>query len=492
MSVRYAAVDLGASSGRVIVGDFSSGALTLSESHRFDNGPIKESGSLFWDIHALFEEIKTGIKKATSMGSNVSGIAIDTWGVDYALLKKSSGRFARNPYHYRDSRTNSVPDKIFQKVRFREIYARTGIQFMQLNTIYQLFVHQEAHPEDFDDALMLMMPDALTFLLSGNTEGEYTEASTSQLLNAETKEWDYELIEKIGLPKGIFPKIISPCSAAGFLNESLTAELGGQMLPVYKVGSHDTASAVAAVPAHGDNDWAYLSCGTWSLLGVELEKPLLTVAAQDACFTNEGGLGGKIRFLSNIMGLWLIQECRRIWNEKGRSYSFADIASMSMKVPIGGYLINPNDTRFLAPADMPDEIVRYCVETSQGTPCEDAEIARCVIDSLSLCYRYKLERLSVLLGHEIKRFHVVGGGCKNSLLMKSTSDCCGIPVIVGPVEATAIGNLMAQGIAAGEIDSLQAGRELVRRSFPVEEHHPDQKVSTTWNRLYEKYKSIIS
>ena len=490
MSKKYAAVDLGASSGRVIIGDISSEALKLTESHRFDNGPIKSDGSLYWDVEKLINEIKQGLCSICNSGVKIDGVAIDTWGVDYALVNKSTGMLARKPYHYRDSRTNSVPEELFKKIPFSQIYARTGIQFMQLNTIYQLVAHKEKHPEDFRGTVLLMMPDLLTYMLTENMECEYTEASTSQLINAATREWDYELIKRIGLPEEIFPRIVQPCTGVGIIRKEIAGKIGCNELKVYKIGSHDTASAVAAVPASEAGNWAYLSCGTWSLLGAEIDSPIITDQARISSFTNEGGLNGKIRFLSNIMGLWLIQECRRIWSEGGRKYSFMEIAEMASKVSIGKYIINPNSARFLAPEDMASEIIKYCEETSQGKPGNDGEVARCVFDSLALCYRAKLEDLNIILGRIASKLHVVGGGCKNTLLMRCACDCCGIPVVIGPVEATAIGNLLGQGIASGVIKSLAAGRELVKNSFPVEEITPDNSSRKTWDKLYEKYRKL--
>lgn len=488
MGEKYAAIDLGASSGRVIVGEIAGGSLSLAEVHRFPNGPVKSGDSLFWDIDGLFREIKTGLKKACA-AATLSGIAIDTWGVDYALLGKKG--FVRPPYHYRDARTTPMPEKLFAQIPPEELYARSGIQFMALNTIYQLLAHQLSHPADLDGTTMLMVPDALTYMLSGHVGAEYTEASTSQLIDPATGGWNFELIDQIGLPRGIFPAISPPCSAAGTIREELRKELGCGAVPVFKIGSHDTASAVAAVPAEtGAGDWAYLSCGTWSLLGAELDRPVVSEAARQAGFTNEGGLNGKIRFLSNINGLWIIQECRRLWNENGKDYSFSDLEKLARTAAPQTFLINPNNPRFFAPENMLTEIRKSCEENDQGKIVDDAAVARCVLDSLALCYRDKLDTMASLLNKRFQRLHVVGGGCKNSLLMRLTCDCAGVPVTAGPDEATAIGNLIGQAIASGEIPSLAAGRDIVRRSSLTKEFIPDKAAAAQWEQSFKKFKKL--
>ena len=479
----YLAFDLGASSGRGIIGKFENNRLELSEVHRFSNGPVEKNGSLFWDIESQFSEIKTGIGKAVAAGHKISGIAIDTWGVDYVLLGKN-GKFVRNPYHYRDARTNEAPEKLFKIMPFEKVYEKTGIQFMQLNSLYQLFAHREKHPEDMKDSTFLLMPDALSYMLCGKAECEYTDASTTQLLDAEKGDWDFELIEKTGIPKSIFPKIVPPCTKAGVLREELQGEFGCGPIPVFHVGSHDTASAVASVPAVKGEKWAYISCGTWALLGVEIDRPVLTEKARKACYTNEGGLDGKIRFLTNIMGLWLLQECSRVWNEKGKKYSYSDMVKMADTAKPMKFLVNPNNQRFLAPCDMPEKIREYCRDTEQGEIKDDAAVIRCVLDSLALCFRAKTEELQEIMGIKYEVLHIVGGGCQNKLLMQLSADAMGIPVMAGPVEATAIGNIMAQAIADGKLDSLEKGRAIVKTSFPVETYTPrKEKYSVSGNPL---------
>ncbi|HCE44697.1 MAG TPA: rhamnulokinase [Lentisphaeria bacterium] len=485
----YLAIDLGASSGRGIVGKFEDRKLGLSEIHRFPNGPVEKDGALFWDIEGLLREIKTALKKAVSAGHGINGIAIDTWGVDYAMLGKD-GKFVRDPYHYRDSRTNDAPEKLFKIVPFDKIYESTGIQFMQLNTIFQLFAHKNQHPEDLRDSTFLMIPDVLSYMLCGQVECEYTDASTTQLLDARTGGWDFELIEKLGIPRSIFPKIVPPCTKAGILKEELQKELGCGPVPVFHVGSHDTASAVASVPVGFAKNWAYISCGTWALLGVENDKPVITEKARKAGYTNEGGLDRKIRFLTNIMGLWLLQECSRNWKEQGKNYSYSDMVKMAEKAEPMKFIVNPNNQRFLAPCDMPAKIKEYCRETGQGELKDDAAVVRCVLDSLALCFKVKTHELEEITGVKYECLHIVGGGCQNKLLMQLSADALDIPVVAGPVEATAIGNLMAQAIADKKLGSLSDGRDIVKASFPVETYKPQEKQTELFEKSLDKYRKL--
>jgi len=463
----FLAFDFGASSGRAILGSIEHGIMMLTEVHRFANGPKEIDGALFWDFDHQIAEIKNGIRKALATGEKITSIAIDTWGVDYVLFKKD-GTPVRLPYHYRDNRTDGIPEQVFKKIPEAEIYRRTGIQLMQLNTIYQLYAHHQQHPEDFRDATLLMIPDAMTYMLCGAKTCEYTEASTSNLLDAATGEWDFELIKKLGLPKSIFPEIVKPCTTAGVLLPELQQELGCGPIPVFKVGSHDTASAVASVPAPHKGEWAYISCGTWALLGAELKHPSISEATRQVPLTNEGGLNGTIRFLTNIMGTWLMQETRRVWNDAGRTIGFPDIIRMAMESKPGQYFVDPNDHRFLPPGDMPARVRELC-----GKPAmTDAEACRCLYDSLALCFRQKIEKLQKLLGVKYACLNIVGGGTRDALLMQLTADALGIPVVAGPIEATAAGNIMAQAITAGIIADVTAGREIVKKSFDVVTYQP--------------------
>jgi rhamnulokinase len=473
MKKTFLAFDLGASSGRGILGILEDGKLSLEEVHRFENGPVEVEGSLHWDINAIFAEIKTGIKNALAICDNIAGIAVDTWGVDYVLLKEN-GEFARLPYYYRDSRTDNVPESVFSSIISREeLYSKTGLQSMFFNSIFQLVAHKNTHPEDFKNSTLMLMPDAITWFLSGKKACEYTEASTTGLLDAVKRDWDFGIIGKAGIPKDIFPEIVQPCTSAGTLKDELKKELGCGDIPIWHVGSHDTASAVASVPADSDTKWAYISCGTWALVGTENDSPVLTSDAMLANCTNEGGLNGKIRFLTNVNGTWLLQETRRIWKEAGKDISFAEMENMAENAVSGKFTIDPNDSVFMAPGDMPARIREYCAKAGQGHIESDAEIVRCIYDSLALCFREKLEEFMELDKTRFNVLHIVGGGTKDRLLMQLTANSIGIPVLAGPVEATAVGNIIAQGIATGIIASLDEGRHIVKNSFPVEKFLPE-------------------
>ncbi|MBN1864243.1 MAG: rhamnulokinase [Victivallales bacterium] len=471
MKKTFLAFDLGASSGRGILGTFSNGKLEIEEIHRFENSPVEIEEALHWDISAIFAEIKAGIRKAVEKCPEISGIAIDTWGVDYVLLK-NNGEFARLPYNYRDSRTDGVLDKFFaETMSEKEVYASTGIQKMFFNTLPQLIAHNSAHPEDLQDSKLMLMPDALTYLLCGDVACEYTDASTTQLLDAGKRDWDFKLIEKARLPASIFSRIVPPCTQAGLLSRQLQKELGCSEIPVLRAGSHDTASAVAAVPASSASGWAYLSCGTWALIGIEADSPCLTIQAMKAGYTNEGGLNNKIRILTNINGSWLLQQTRNTWRDAGRDIPFMDMEKMAAESPGGKFFIDPNDPAFMSPGDMPARIREKCSQSGQGNIPDDATLLRCIYDSLAKCFADKLRGLEELRGEKYTRLHIVGGGTKDKLLMSLTAKATGIPVLAGPVEATAVGNLIGQAIASGLVSSLEQGRDIVRNSFPVIEYN---------------------
>ncbi len=484
---KYLAFDLGASSGRAIIGTIEQGRLSLEEVHRFSNGPIEKDGSLFWDFNLQCAEIRTGLKKALALAPDISSIAIDTWGVDYVLFRRASGKMVRLPYHYRDSRTDNIPEKVYRIISPEKLYQRSGIEFMQLNTLYQLVAHKEAHPEDFEDSVLLLMPDALTYMLNGAMTCEYSEASTSNLLDPVKRDWDFELIDILDLPRSIFPEIAFPGKKSAPLKAELQKKINCGAIPVVKVGSHDTASAVGAVPAPADRDWAYISCGTWALLGAEIDAPIRNDEARLGPFTNEGGLDDKILFLTNIMGTWLFQETRRVWNEAGRNISFADMEKMADKGEAFKYLVNPNDNLFLTPGDIPAKMREFCAETGQEIPETDADILRCIYDSLAVYFRTKLEKLEKILGVNYTALNIVGGGIKDKRLMQCTADCSGLPVEAGPVEATAIGNILAQAIADNDLPDLAAAREIVKKSFGVEKYEADPNDKAQWDKAVEKF-----
>ena len=475
MGKKFIAVDLGASSGRVIAGILENGKLALEEIHRFENGPSERGGSLFWDLKHIFGEVKAGIKKALAVHPDAESIGIDTWGVDYVIVKPD-GTFARDPYNYRDARTENMPEKVFSVIPEKELYGRTGMQRMLFNTIYQLTAHQAAHPEDFAEGnSMLLIPDALAYLLCGCKTCEYTDASTTNLLDANKREWDWITIDKLGLPRSFFPALTMPSTVVGRLSPELAEEFGSRRINICKVGSHDTASAVAAVPAPAGKNWIYISFGTWALFGAELDAPVLTEESMRAGFTNEGGLNGKIRYLTNIIGMWLAQELKADWAKRdGEKMPWSKIDRMAMEAEGLKVLIDPNAHEFLAPGDMAGKIRRFCERTGQGTP-NDAETIRCVYDSLGLCFRAKMDQMSRLSGNTYDCLNIVGGGSNAKVIMQIATDICNVRVIAGPVEATASGNILAQAMACGEVRDLAAARDVVRASvtpdvYEVQDH----------------------
>lgn len=485
----FLAFDLGASSGRAILGTFRDGVLSLEEMHRFDNGPMDVNGGLFWNVLGLFAELKTGLKKTLDRGVALSGIAIDTWGVDFCLLD-GAGEFLGFPRCYRDPRLQDIQPHFFAKTPADRLYARTGIQFMDFNTVFQLAAMQRAGDAVLPSARhLLFMPNALTYLFCGRVAAEYTIASTGALLDPAKRGWDAELLRERGFPPALFPELVQPCTLAGTLRPAVCAELNCAPLPVYFVGSHDTASAVAAVPASGDPGWAYLSSGTWSLLGMELDQPCVTSEARRLNYTNEGGVGGKIRFLKNIMGLWLVQELRNTWKRQGRAYSFSELAKLAETAEPFRSLVDPNDNRFLTPGDMPARFQAFCRETGQPVPETPGQMVRCALESLALRYRQTVEELETLTGTRINRLHAVGGGIQNLLLNQFTANALkDRPVITGPVEGTAIGNLLCQAIAAGLLPDLGAARDVVHASFPLETFRGRE--AAAWDAAYTRFRGL--
>ncbi len=481
----YLAFDLGASSGRAILGCFENGRLELKEVHRFPNGPMEKDGSFYWNYPSLCNELAAGLEKALAEEPEIDGVGIDTWGVDYVLFDKTTGETKRLPYNYRDHRTDNIPAEIWEKIISKdELYSRTGMQFMQFNTLYQLCAHKEEHPEDLKNAFMLPIPDALSYFLGGDRTAEYTECSTSNLLDPVKRDWDMELIDKLGLPRDIFPAIVPPCSAGGKLKAEFAR---GKDIPIFKVGSHDTASAVAAVPAPEEGNWAYVSCGTWALLGAETSQPNTGKEAGEAPFTNEGALEGKIRFLTNIMGSWLLQETKRCWKEAGKDLSFAQMEQMAIAAPAGKFLINPCDSTFLAPGDMPGRIKDFCEKSGQGTIPDDGALLRTIYDSLALCFASNVAKLEKILNVKYQALNMVGGGTKDGLLMQLTSDALNIPVIAGPVEATAVGNVLAQCMASGVLKNQKEARQVVKNSFEVKNYQPNAEMHKVYQELKDKF-----
>jgi len=492
MSARrtYVAVDLGAESGRVVAGQFDGERIALAECHRFANGPVRLMDSLHWDAPGLFREITAGLGLCVKQrGPDLAAIGVDSWGVDFGLLA-ADGELLGNPYHYRDARTNGMLEEAFGRVPREQIYEATGIQFMQLNTLYQLLSMALAHSPLLEVAgNLLLMGDLYNHFLCGSTVAEFSNATTTAFYNPRKGGWAADLLDGLGIPTQFLPEVVPPGTKLDPLLPWLAEELGCGPVPVIAPATHDTGSAVAAVPAHGD-DWAYLSSGTWSLMGVELPGPLINAQALAYEFTNEGGVCGTIRFLKNIMGLWLVQECRRTWErEQDRAISYAELTEQAQAVPGLVSLVHPDHASFLAPGDMPARLRRFCERTGQAVPESAGALVRCCLDSLALRYRWVVERLEGITGRSIRVVHIVGGGSRNTLLNQLAADAMGRTVVAGPVEATALGNCLMQGLALGDIGSLEEGREVVRRSFDVVTYEPQQ--TDRWAEAYARYLALL-
>jgi sugar (pentulose or hexulose) kinase len=459
MAKHYIAVDLGASSGRTMVGSVQDGKLSLQEMNRFWNGATEIGGTLYWDFVHIFRHIQEGISLAKStFGDGLVSLGIDTWGVDFGLLGPQ-GQLLENPVNYRDSRTTGMMDEVFARVPRAEVFADTGIQFMEINTLYQLMALSMEDALPYRSAkTLLFSPDLLNYWLTGEQFNERTIASTSQFYNPVTGDWAYDLLQKLGIRTDLFAELVDPGTVIG--------DTDG--LPVVAVGSHDTASAFAAVPVEDGENCAFLSSGTWSLLGTEEPGPIITEASLAANFTNEAGVCGTVRFLKNLSGLWIIQELRRVWNEQGGDYSFAELADRALEAEPFGYCVDPLDDRFAAPGDMAVRIADYCEETGQTRPDTHAQMLRATLEGLAFVYTEVLEDLEQLTGRTLETLRIIGGGCQHRLLNQMTANATGRKVVTGPIEATAIGNLMIQMLAMGEVGSLAEGRAMVRNSFAHE------------------------
>ena len=482
----FLALDLGAESGRAIAGSLDGGILALRELHRFPNTPVRLPTGLYWDTLRLFHEIVEGLAAAGREKLPVAGIGIDTWGVDFALLGRD-GALADNPRHYRDARTNGVMEKTFSVVSRQEVFEHTGIQFMPLNTLYQWHAMRLDHAPALEQATrLLFMPDLFNYWLTGVERNELTIASTSQFYNPREKRYATGMLERLGLSAGILGEIVAPGARIGNVLECVGEHTGLAGTPVFATASHDTASAVAAVPAETADGWCYISSGTWSLMGVELPAPVINQKALELNVTNEIGVEGRVRLLKNIAGLWLMQECRREWARQGDDFSYQELTGLAAAAEPFGALIDPD--AFLEPGHMPIKISAYCGKTGQRTSATPGEICRAILESLALRYRQVLENLEALLERQLTVIHIVGGGSRNQLLNQFVADATGRLVIAGPQEATAAGNLLVQAMGAGEIRGLDEARAIVRRSFPAARYEP--RTTEAWNQAYVRFRSL--
>ena len=481
--------DYGATSGRAILGEFDGKKLTIEEYHRFDNQPVMVNGHLYWDILRLFHELKQGLINISREGINeVDSIGIDTWGVDFALLDKDN-MLLNNPFHYRDTMTDGAIEKTCETIPADELYNRTGIQFIKFNTLFQLATIKEKFPRLLENAdTMLFIPDYLNFLLTGVKSTEFSIASTSQMYNLKTKDWDYDMIDKLGIPRDILQKITPSGRVLGDILPEISDETGIKAKCISVCG-HDTGSAVLAVPMEKGEKCAWLSCGTWSLLGVELEEPITSAEAFDAQYSNEGGYNNTVRFLKNIMGLWVYTEIKREFEKKlGKTdYKTLD-AEVNAATPLKA-IIDPDDDRFMTPGNMTKKIREFCIETGQTPPETRGEFLRCALESLALKYRFAIENCEKIIGDDLNYLRIVGGGTKDKQLMQYTANAIRRPVIAGPVEATAIGNMIAQLLALGEAKDRWEARQIVVNSFPVERYEPQD--ADVWEEAYNKFKSLI-
>jgi len=485
MATHYLACDLGAESGRVMLATLDGGKISLEELHRFPNGPVKQGGALHWNIEGLFAELKTGLKKASARKLPILSISTDSWGVDYVLYD-ADGKMMSPVWHYRDARTTRGVENAKRRVDWPAIYDETGIQFMALNTIYQLVTEP---PERLAKAKrLLLIGDAFNHFCSGVAWNEESLASTTQLYNPRTKNWSKKLLGALGLREEMFAPVVPSGTKLGKLKAELAAEVGLPQIEVIASCSHDTGAAVAAVPASGAN-WAYLSSGTWSLIGVEWPEPVITEQGRELNFTNEIGFGGSVRLLKNIVGLWIVQECKREWASRGQDLDYATLTRLATEAKPFVSLINPTDARFLGPGDMPAKIVAFCRETGQPVPETQGAFVRCALESLALFYRITLKQLETLTGNKIEKLHIVGGGSQNMLLNQFAADSLQLPVIAGPTECTALGNVLVQAIALGHVPSLAAAREVVRNSFEVKTIQP--QACAEWDKAFARFGKMV-
>ena len=484
----YLAFDLGASSGRGVLGTLNDGKIELKEINRFYNGMTVILGKYHWDFLRLFDDIKKGIAACASLPQLPESIGLDTWGVDYALLDKK-GSFLGLPYAYRDHRTDTAMEELFKIIPKEKVYQLTGIQFMQFNTLFQLFAAKRDGLPIMDLVTdLLFVPDIINYMLTGVKKSEFTFATTSQLFNPVKGTWEKELFDKIGVSMKIMQEIVDPGTILGKLTPEVARETQVKQINVIAPATHDTGAAIAAIPAEDEN-FAYISSGTWSLMGIESRKPLISEKTLKYNFTNEGGVEKTYRVLKNIMGLWLIQECKRCWDNNKQEFTFPDIVKMAEKAEPFRSLVDPDHASFLNPQDMPAALADFCKSTGQPTPDTPSQYARCVFDSLALKYRVVIDSLKDISDKKIEKIHVIGGGSQNELLCQFTANATGLPVVAGPAEGTAIGNIMVQAMGLGHVKSLSEIRQIIRNSFEFKSYQPQN--FDAWDKAYDKFKKLI-
>ena len=489
----YLAVDLGASGGRVLAGLFDGSRLRVEELHRFENRAVEAAGGLYWDLLALWSHVRDGLRLAGSRLKSIESVGVDTWGVDFALLGRGDV-LLENPHSYRDPRSNGMMDQAIARLGRKEIFAQTGLQFMPINTLYQyMSLHAQRSPLLEVAESLLLMPDLFHWLLTGVKGNEFTNATTTQFFDPSRRSWAVDLLTRLDLPTQLLGSILEPGTRLGPLRPQVAKDTGLAGVDVVLPGTHDTASAVLAVPAESSAastpDWCYISSGTWLLMGVELPRPIINDDCLALNFTNEGGVGQTVRLLKNITGLWLLQECRRVWRDAGSDQSWEELAQQAEAARPLASLVDPDHESFQSPGDMPLAIREFCRRSGQPVPESRGEIVRCAIESVAFKSRFVLDRLEKLVGGALQTIHVVGGGTQNRTLCQATADACGRPVVAGPVEATAIGNVLVQAIASGAIGSIAEAREIVRRSFPLVRYEPRE--ASRRNEAHERFVSLL-
>ena len=489
MPHNFLAIDLGAESGRAILATLDGKQLSLTDIHRFPNDPVRLPDGLHWDILRLWSEIKTALHiTAHKHNVQLAGIGIDTWGVDYGLLDRT-GTLIGNPYHYRDSRTDGMMEEAFKRLPREQIFDLTGIQFMQLNTLYQLFsMVMQQSPSLLIAETFLTTPDLLNYWLSGRKACEFTMATTTQCYDPRRREWSQPLLQALSIPERIFPEVVQPGTVLGTVLPEIAEETGCGAVPVIAPACHDTGSAVAAVPAEAQH-FAWISSGTWSIMGAEAGDPIVNAQSLKYNFTNEGGVNGTWRFSKNIMGLWLVQECRRTWARASEELSYTNLTQLAAEAEPFRSIIDVDAADFFQPGDMPARIQKYCERTQQPMPETKGAIVRCALESLALKYRWVLERLEEMLGYRLEPIHIIGGGTQNRLLNQLTADATHRSVVAGPIEATAIGNVLMQAVALGHLKSLDEARAVVRHSFKPETYEP--RPSDRWDAAYQKLQTLM-
>ncbi len=475
--------DFGASSGRAMLAEFDGEKISMEEIHRFSNDTVIVNGTMYWDILRLFFEIKTSITKAVNSGG-FDAIGIDTWGVDFGLIDKR-GKLISNPVHYRDKRTEDIPEKVFETVSRDEIYKHTGTQFMRINTLYQLMYLKYNEPEMLQNAeKLLLIPDLFAYMLTGEMKAEASIASTTNLYDAYKRDWDFELIEKLGLSADLFPPVIKSGETYGLLSDEICEELGCEKVPVIAVPAHDTASAVAATPST-DDGFVYISCGTWSLFGIEAAEPIINDEVARLNFTNEGGFNDTVRFLKNIMGLWLIQESRRQWKREGEDVGFDVLEREALAAEPFKCFVDVDDPAFETAGNLPKRVKEYCQKTGQYVPQTRGEVMRCIYQSIAMKYKYTFNMLNRIGEQKYTKINMLGGGIKDKLLCRMTAAACNAEVLAGPTEATVMGNIAVAYHALGEIADFKAIRKAVSASTDIKRYSPED--SALWEEAYAKY-----